>query len=190
MIRFFEQHPWLLTDPVVGPEARRQLRLHRASLARQTRRVTGLRERAAPRAGDPARCRRFEKAGPAEGNLPRVRHSLLRRGAPCRPLRVGSPAHRAERPVPRALPDGLVRAAPVRPRPHRLPAGARRRTATSSSRGATGAPGRASPGTDAAVELWTELWTGLWTDERDRAISCANCGTRAAPRVPRAPSAC
>ncbi len=36
VIRFFEQHPWLLTDRAVGPEARRQLRLHRASLRSHT----------------------------------------------------------------------------------------------------------------------------------------------------------
>jgi hypothetical protein len=36
VIRFFERHPWLLTDPDVGPAARRQLRLHRASLRAHT----------------------------------------------------------------------------------------------------------------------------------------------------------
>jgi hypothetical protein len=45
VIRFFERHPWLLSDPEVGPSARRQLRLHRASLARHTRHAARLRVR-------------------------------------------------------------------------------------------------------------------------------------------------
>lgn len=45
VIRFFEQHRWLLADPVVGPEARRELRLHRASLRERTERVARLQGR-------------------------------------------------------------------------------------------------------------------------------------------------
>jgi hypothetical protein len=40
VIRFFERHPWLLTDEVVGATARRQLRTHRKGLAAEQRRRT------------------------------------------------------------------------------------------------------------------------------------------------------
>jgi hypothetical protein len=43
VIRFFERHPWILNDPRVGATARRQLRLHRASLARHRRHAARLR---------------------------------------------------------------------------------------------------------------------------------------------------
>jgi hypothetical protein len=63
VIRFFEQHPWLLADPVVGPEARRQLRLHRASLRRQAKRVAGLQLRLA-REKESRRLQTVRQAGP------------------------------------------------------------------------------------------------------------------------------
>lgn len=39
VIRFFDRHRWLLTDPRFAEEANRQLRLHRKSLARTKARV-------------------------------------------------------------------------------------------------------------------------------------------------------
>jgi hypothetical protein len=63
VIRFFESHRWLLADPVVGPEARRQLRQHRASLTRETRRITQLRARARHEQAT-RRLQAIRKAGP------------------------------------------------------------------------------------------------------------------------------
>lgn len=53
VIRFFDNHRWLLTDPRFAQEARRQLSLHRTSLARAQARVAAtkaeLRERSRAR---------------------------------------------------------------------------------------------------------------------------------------------
>jgi hypothetical protein len=63
VIRFFEQHPWLLTDPAVGPEGRRQLRLHRASLRRRRQHVALLRTRLARQVAT-RQLQAIKKAGP------------------------------------------------------------------------------------------------------------------------------
>jgi len=63
VITFFERHRWLLTDPVVGPEARRQLRFRRASLAREAKRVARLREQAR-REQVTRKLQAIQKAGP------------------------------------------------------------------------------------------------------------------------------
>jgi hypothetical protein len=43
VLAFFAKHRWLLTDPRFAAEAKRQVRIHRASLARAGRRVARLR---------------------------------------------------------------------------------------------------------------------------------------------------
>jgi hypothetical protein len=43
VVRFFEQHRWLLADPVVGRRARGLLQQHRTSVRRLTRRTSRLR---------------------------------------------------------------------------------------------------------------------------------------------------
>ena len=63
VIRFFEQHPWLLTDGDVGPEARRQLQLHRASLRSHLQHVDHLRTRLARDAAT-RQLQAIKKAGP------------------------------------------------------------------------------------------------------------------------------
>ena len=50
VLRFFEIHPWLLTDPRFSAEARRQLRLHMASFARAERKAAATRATLARRA--------------------------------------------------------------------------------------------------------------------------------------------
>jgi hypothetical protein len=63
VIRFFEQHRWLLTDPEVGPEARRQLRSHRTSLRLRLRRAVALQARLA-REVEVRQLQAIRKAGP------------------------------------------------------------------------------------------------------------------------------
>jgi hypothetical protein len=63
VVRFFEQHRWLLDDPVVGLRARRLLREHRASLERLTQRVTRLRARLAA-AKETRALQAIRRAGP------------------------------------------------------------------------------------------------------------------------------
>jgi hypothetical protein len=45
-LRFFANHTWLLTDPRFSAEARRQVTLHRRSLARAVRTIAAARRRA------------------------------------------------------------------------------------------------------------------------------------------------
>jgi hypothetical protein len=63
VIRFFERHPWLLTDPDVGPAARRQLRLHRASLRAHATAARRL-QRRLERERTTRRLQAVRKAGP------------------------------------------------------------------------------------------------------------------------------
>jgi hypothetical protein len=63
VVRFFESHRWLLADPVVGPEARRLLRLHRTSVRRLQQRVTRLRARVAAERAT-RRLQAIRRAGP------------------------------------------------------------------------------------------------------------------------------
>ena len=69
---------------------------------------------------------------------------VLPGGARRRPVRVAPVDERAERPVPRAVPDGLVRARAVRPRRRRPANRPSQRTGTSSARVGTGAHGAAA----------------------------------------------
>jgi hypothetical protein len=63
VIRFFEQHRWLLRDSAVGLEARRQLRLHRLSLSRHQQHVVRLRARLV-RETATRQLQALQKAGP------------------------------------------------------------------------------------------------------------------------------
>jgi hypothetical protein len=63
VIRFFEQHRWLLTDATVGAEARRQLRSHRTSLRLHMRRIEALRARLA-REAEVRQLQSIRRAGP------------------------------------------------------------------------------------------------------------------------------
>jgi hypothetical protein len=63
VVRFFENHRWLLRDPDVGPKARRELRFHRARLRREQAHVVRLRARVR-REQATRRLQAIRKAGP------------------------------------------------------------------------------------------------------------------------------
>ncbi len=121
VLAFFEHNAWLLTDPRFAKEARHQVKLHTASLRasadasnRDAARAPGSARRA-PLPGRAPRAPVAQQARARGGDLQGVR-VLLRRGPPRLALRVRVADRRPERPVPRALPDGLERASALRAR--------------------------------------------------------------------------
>ena len=121
VLRFFEAHGWLLSDPRFAAEAKRQLRLHTPSLTRTQRKA------AAAKIALARRAKSRQLAGgrggdAAKRDLPRLRRRLPG-GARRLALRVRPADRRPERPVPRPVPDGLERAAPLRARRVRRRAG-------------------------------------------------------------------
>ena len=173
VLRFLETHDWLLSDPRFAASAKRQLRLHTQSLARTRQRAAAAKLALAQRARGTVGLAAVEAANAPERDLPRLRQPLPA-GARGLALRVGPPHGRAERPVPRPVPDGLERTAPLRARRFGRRAGPAPPTGTSSPRAATGVPGPASPG----VSL---------TGAPRHHVSSAKCGTRPRGRVPTAP---
>jgi hypothetical protein len=118
----------LLPEPSLAPQLDRPS--GRCRCRAQARRTT---TRASDEDGRraPARDRAARGAGPrsctAQGrDLPRLRAPLLRPGAQSLVVRVPPFDASAERPISRPLPDGLERAATVRPRADGTPAGDRR----------------------------------------------------------------
>jgi hypothetical protein len=112
VIRFFEHHRWLLSDPRFAQEAHRQLARHRANLTRAQAKAAGA--RAALRKRTQTR------------RLAALRTASPRQAICAVALRVGPDDDGPERPVSRAVPDGLERAPPVRARCDRDRAGAGR----------------------------------------------------------------
>ncbi len=114
VLRFFEAHGWLLSDPRFAVEAKRQLRLHTLSLTRTQRKAAAAKIALARR----ARSRQLAvvSAATPQSAICRVFGDDCRRGARRLALRVGPADGSPERPVPRSVPDGLDRAAPLRAR--------------------------------------------------------------------------
>ena len=126
VIRFFDKHRWLLTRPPLQKEATSVSDRRADTLAAtQAKAAQPARARAARRRRRSARGSKRARALAREGDLPRLRR-LPQAGAPGRAMRVRRPDDRAERPVPRPVPDGLERAPAVRPRGVRARAGTRR----------------------------------------------------------------
>ena len=163
MIRFFQSHRWLLSDPRFAEEAAFRLDTARHHLA--ATRAQAARARAAIEWR--ARQARKQRApggrvahSPRDGDLPRFRRPTAARRSRSR---AASPATaRPRRTASTSACSRWARAsvgssATARPRSSRQGP----RTGTSSARDATGAPGRASRG---ATDV--------------RTISCAKCGTR------------
>ena len=90
VIRFFETHRWLLSDPRFEKEAHAPARGSPAARSRRAQAKAAARapsSRAAKAQAERRRLLALVRALAREGDLPRVR-LLLRRGAPGRPLRV------------------------------------------------------------------------------------------------------
>ena len=118
-IRFFENRRSLLSASDQRTQARSSLAYAKKRVRQLTKTVAALAREGACADGTKARV-----ASAARGDLHRLRVALPG-GARHRLVRV-APLHESpERPVPRALPDGLVRAPPVRPRAERSRPGRR-----------------------------------------------------------------
>ena len=176
VVRFFENHRWLLTDPRFAEggaggswrSTRRSLTQAQASVRGREGRARATGRKARRLAALPRRPRHARRSA-------RVFGSYCGQALAGRALRVGPDDDGPERPVPRAVPDGLERAPPVRARRDRDRAGAGRPPVLRRRRDATGARGPASPGADAP----------------SRDVSCANCGNPAVTAgFPRRPALC
>ena len=159
VLQFFEAHGWLLNDPRFAAEAKRQLRLHTLSLTRAQRKAAAAKIALARR----ARSRQLavvSAATPQSTHLPRLRRRLPG-GARSVALRVGPADGGPERPVPRSVPDGVDRPAPLRARRLRGRAGGSRASVLR----------RVGSGLESVVLQALEL-------EGRPHDSSANCGTR------------
>ena len=118
-VRFFENHRSLLASSGEPAKAKTSLAYARTRVRQLTKSVAALRAKVVRARGD-----RLAKLPPRKAICPSS--GPLRGGARGLVVRVPAQHERPERPVPRPLPDGLVRATPVRPRLDRARPGARR----------------------------------------------------------------
>ena len=169
VLTFLQNHQWLFSDPRFSASAKRQKRIHTLSLARTQKRAAAAKAALAHR----QKVRRLAAVpggDPEQRHLPRLRRPLPG-GTAGLALRVRPHDHRPERPVPRPVPDGLERAAHLRPRLDGDRAGDGRAQVLR----------RLGPQLGPVVVQALELAAPL-----DAKVSSAKCGTRRAGRVPTA----
>ena len=169
VLTFLQNHKWLFSDPRFSASAKRQKRIHTLSLARTQKKAAAAKAALAHRQ-KVRRLAAYQAATPA---------SVICRifGAHCQEALAVSRCesgltHRCpERPVPRPVPDGLERAAHLRPRLDGDRAGDRR------------APVLHRLG----QQLGPVVVQALELEGSPRSnVSSAKCGTRPAGRVPTA----
>ena len=153
VLRFLDKHRWLLSDPRFEADAKRQLRLHTLSLAHTKKMAAKAKRALAARAKVQAKVRHLAAVEAAKPETSSAACSARTAGRPSR-SRAASPACPRQRKTASisgssrwARMNGSSSVTALRPSSRR-----RRPTGTSSPPVVAGAPGRASPGADSALE--------------------------------------